>query len=273
MNPAMLLPAAGVIAGNIKTHFMSDAKEPSQGGPNNDGFMQGDGPMATIGTALAGGAAGAALKMKDLGPDASLRDKIGAQVKGGLLGAGSGLLANMEHDAVHAEGGALKAALFGAGSNMLASKLQDGGPNMLQSAIAGGSTAFMADSFHDKLTEKGYGMQADVLADSTQGATLGYTGLGDTKGALLGGALGAVGGFATDKMTESQGEKTQLEGLSAGDKELAGSSRAEQMVAGQNASGVAPAAGLSAMLADKNVAALEAPEAPTKTVGDEGFSL
>lgn len=272
MNPALLLPAAGVIAGNIKTHFMPDAEKPSRGGPNSDGFMQGDGAMATIGTALAGGAAGAALKTKDLGPDANLRDKIAAQVKGGLLGAGSGLLANMQHDAIHADGGALKAALFGAGSNMLASKLQDDGPNMLQSAIAGGSTAFMADSFHDKLTEKGYGMQADLLADSTQGATLGYTGLGDTKGALIGSALGAVGGFATDKMTEAQGEKAQLEGLSAGDKELAGSSRAEQMVAGQHVAAATPAAGLSAMLADKNAEAPEV-EALSKTAGDEGFSL
>ena len=133
--PALAGPAL-VAGSHLLTHF-APQKEVS-GGPQNNGYMQGDGFLATAGTSLAGGVAGAAMRRSDLGPDASPREKIGATVMGGALGAGSGLLANMQNDAIQCEGGSIKSAIFGAGSAMLASKLKDGGPNLLQSAIIGG---------------------------------------------------------------------------------------------------------------------------------------
>lgn len=251
MNPAMLAalaPAATTVVGNMAVNSMSDSKNPTKGGPEGTGFMKGDGAKATLGTALAGGVAGAALKTRDLGPDAGPREKIMAAVTGGLAGTGSGLLANMQHDAIHAKGGAVKAALFGAGSNMLASTLEKDGPSMIQSALAGASTGYVADSFHDKLTKKGYGMQADLLSDSVQGATLGYTGMGDGKGAMLGGALGAAGGFATQKMTQNEYK---------GVDELAGSSRADEMVAAQAMAGAGAGVGFSGFGSDKDAGKAE----------------
>lgn len=193
--------------------------------------MQGDGFLATAGTSLAGGVAGAAMRRSDLGPDASPREKIGATVMGGALGVGSGLLANMQNDAIQGEGGSIKSAIFGAGSAMLASKLKDGGPNLLQSAIIGGGSGLTANILHDKATDKGYGMQADLGAGALQGGALGYVGMGDLKGTGIGAALGAGAGFASNKLTEQQGIGA---GLTAEQQELMQSEGANSAVNAQN---------------------------------------
>src|SRR5690625_267805 len=114
--------------------------------------MQGVVCLATAGTSLAGGVAGAALRRSDLGPDASPREKIGATVMGGALGVGSGLLANMQNDAIQGEGGSIKSAIFGAGSAMLASKLKDGGQNLLLYAIIGIGFGISTNILHAKTT-------------------------------------------------------------------------------------------------------------------------
>lgn len=207
--PALAGPAL-VAGAQLITHF-APGKEPS-GGPQNDGYMKGDGFLATAGSALAGAGTGAAMRIKDLGPDASPREKVAAGLMGGTLGAGSGLLANMQNDAVQAEGGSIKAAVFGAGSSMLASKLQKDGPNMLQSAIIGGGTGITANILHDKATDKGYGLQADLGAGALQGGALGYTGVGDFKGAGIGAGLGAAAGFGSHELTERQGAQAGLTG-------------------------------------------------------------
>lgn len=226
--PALLGPA--LVAGtHLATHF-APQKEVS-GGAQNNGYMQGDGFLATAGTSLAGGAAGAAMRNSDLGPDASPRERVGATVMGGALGAGSGLLANMQNDAVQGEGGSIKSAIFGAGSAMLASKLKDGGPNMLQSAIIGGGSGLTANILHDKATDKGYGMQADLGAGALQGGALGYTGMGDLKGTGIGAALGGAAGFASNKLTEQQGIGA---GLSVEQQELMQSEGANSAVNAQN---------------------------------------
>lgn len=201
--PALAGPA--MVAGTTLATKLLPQKTVS-GGPENDGYMQGDGVLATTGSALAGGGIGAAMRRHDLGPDASMREKVGATITGGVLGTGSGLLANMEHDAIHGDGGSFKSMMFGAGSAMLASKLQKDGPNMIQAALIGGGNGLAANIVHDKMTDKGYGLQADLLADTAQGGALGYVAEGGAKGAALGAGLGAAAGFATDKMTERQAE-------------------------------------------------------------------
>ena len=226
--PALAGPAL-VAGSHLLTHF-APQKEVS-GGPQNNGYMQGDGFLATAGTSLAGGVAGAALRRSDLGPDASPREKIGATVMGGALGVGSGLLANMQNDAIQGEGGSIKSAIFGAGSAMLASKLKDGGPNLLQSAIIGGGSGLTANILHDKATDKGYGMQADLGAGALQGGALGYTGMGDLKGTGIGAALGGAAGFASNKLTEQQGIGA---GLSVEQQELMQSEGANNAVDAQN---------------------------------------
>lgn len=226
--PALAGPAL-VAGSHLLTHF-APQKEVS-GGPQNNGYMQGDGFLATAGTSLAGGVAGAALRRSDLGPDASPREKIGATVMGGALGAGSGLLANMQNDAIQGEGGSIKSAIFGAGSAMLASKLKDDGPNLLQSAIIGGGTGLTANILHDKATDKGYGMQADLGAGALQGGALGYVGMGDLKGTGIGAALGGAAGFASNKLTEQQGIGA---GLTAEQQELMQSEGANNAVNAQN---------------------------------------
>lgn len=226
--PALAGPA--LVAGSqLITHF-APQKEVS-GGPQNDGYMNGDGFLATAGTALAGGAAGAALRRADLGPDASVKDKIGATITGGALGTGSGLLANIQHDAIHRDGGTLTSMVAGAGSAMLASRLQKDGPNMMQAALIGGSSGITANIAHDKATDKGYGLQADLAADALQGGTLGYVAEGGLKGAGLGTALGAAAGYGTNKLTESQYD--QYAGLSAEQRGLMESEGAESAVQGQ----------------------------------------
>ena len=225
-----VLAGPALVAGShLLTHF-APQKEVS-GGPQNNGYMQGDGFLATAGTSLAGGVAGAAMRRSDLGPDASPREKIGATVMGGALGAGSGLLANMQNDAIQGEGGSIKSAIFGAGSAMLASKLKDGGPNLLQSAIIGGGSGLTANILHDKATDKGYGMQADLGAGVLQGGALGYTGMGDLKGTGIGAALGGAAGFASNKLTEQQGIGA---GLTAEQQELMQSEGANNAVDAQN---------------------------------------
>ena len=226
--PALAGPAL-VAGSHLLTHF-APQKEVS-GGPQNNGYMQGDGFLATAGTSLAGGVAGAAMRRSDLGPDASPREKIGATVMGGALGAGSGLLANMQNDAIQGEGGSIKSAIFGAGSAMLASKLKDGGPNLLQSAIIGGGSGLTANILHDKATDKGYGMQADLGAGALQGGALGYVGMGDLKGTGIGAALGGAAGFASNKLTEQQGIGA---GLSVEQQELMQSEGANNAVDAQN---------------------------------------
>lgn len=232
--PALAGPAL-VAGSHLITHF-APQREVS-GGPQNDGYMNGDGFLATAGTALAGGAAGAALRRADLGPDASARDKIGATIIGGALGTGSGLLANIQHDAVHREGGTLTSMVAGAGSAMLASKLQKDGPNMIQAALMGGSSGITANILHDKATDKGYGMQADLIADSLQGGTLGYVAEGGWKGAGIGTALGAVAGYGTNKLTERQYDP--LAGLNPEQRSLMESAGAESAVQGQRQGGMA----------------------------------
>ena len=226
--PALAGPAL-VAGSHLLTHF-APQKEVS-GGPQNNGYMQGDGFLATAGTSLAGGVAGAAMRRSDLGPDASPREKIGATVMGGARGAGSGLLANVQNDAIQGEGGSIKSAIFGAGSAMLASKLKDGGPNLLQSAIIGGGSGLTANILHDKATDKGYGMQADLGAGALQGGALGYTGMGDLKGTGIGAALGGAAGFASNKLTEQQGIGA---GLSVEQQELMQSEGANNAVDAQN---------------------------------------
>lgn len=226
--PALAGPAL-VAGSHLLTHF-APQKEVS-GGPQNNGYMQGDGFLATAGTSLAGGVAGAAMRRSDLGPDASPREKIGATVMGGALGAGSGLLANMQNDAIQGEGGSIKSAIFGAGSAMLASKLKGDGPNLLQSAIIGGGSGLTANILHDKATDKGYGMQADLGAGALQGGALGYTGMGDLKGTGIGAALGGAAGFASNKLTEQQGIGA---GLTAEQQELMQSEGANNAVDAQN---------------------------------------
>ena len=226
--PALAGPA--LVAGSqLITHF-APQKEVS-GGPKNDGYMNGDGFLATAGTALAGGAAGAALRRADLGPDASIKDKIGATITGGALGTGSGLLANIQHDAIHRDGGTLTSMVAGAGSAMLASKLQKDGPNMIQAALIGGGSGITADILHDKATDKGYGLQADLAADALQGSTLGYVAEGGWKGAAGGAALGAAAGYGTNKLTESQYDP--LAGLNPEQRSLIESEGAESAVQGQ----------------------------------------
>lgn len=226
--PALAGPAL-VAGAQVLTHF-APQKDVS-GGSQNDGYMKGDGFLATAGTALAGAGTGAAMRVKDLGPDASPREKVAAGLMGGALGAGSGLLANMQNDAVQGEGGSLKSAIFGAGSSMLASKLEKDGPNMLQSAIIGGGTGLTANILHDKATDKGYGMQADLAAGALEGGALGYTGMGDLKGAGLGAGLGAAAGFGSHELTERQGVQA---GLTAEQQSLMQSDGAGQAVEAQS---------------------------------------
>ena len=205
--PALAGPAL-VAGAQVLTNVAT--QKLASGGPQNDGYMEGSGLLAKAGTALAGGVTGAAMRTKDLGPDASPREKIAAGLMGGALGAGSGLLANMQNDAIQGGGGSLKSAVFGAGASMLASKLEKDGPNMLQSAMIGGGTGLTANILHDKATDKGYGMQADLAAGALEGGALGYTGMGDLKGGGLGAALGGVAGFASNKLTEQQGVNAGL---------------------------------------------------------------
>ena len=226
--PALAGPAL-VAGSHLITHF-APQKEVS-GGPKNDGYMNGDGFLATAGTALAGGAAGAALRRADLGPDASIKDKIGATMVGGAAGTVSGFLANIQHDAIHREGGTLTSGLAGAGSAVFASMLQKDGPNPIQAAIIGGGSGITADILHDKATDKGYGLQADLAADALQGSSLGYVAEGGWKGAAGGAALGAAAGYGTNKLTESQYDP--LAGLNPEQRSLMESEGAESAVQGQ----------------------------------------
>ena len=102
---------------------------------------------------------------------------------------------------------------------------------MLQAALMGGSSGITANILHDKATDKGYGLQADLIADSLQGGTLGYVAEGGLKGAGIGTALGAVAGYGTNKLTESQYDP--LAGLSPEQRGLMESERATSAVQGQ----------------------------------------